>query len=112
MVTLHHRFVDDFSHWSLIHTDTSTTHYFKSKTKSTRKDISDASHLGASMEPLTNGSVNEKPNLSDKNTSKISASYRPLLTKSDSIHDLDCELHSLFNVFQSTNFIFQPKIRN
>lgn len=80
---------------NLINTDTSTTHYFKSKANSTRKDINDAMHnqLGPSMESSSNGNIEDKRNSSDKdkNSPRTSAtSYRPLLTKSDSIHDLDC----------------------
>lgn len=81
---------------NLINTDTSTTHYFKSKANSTGKD-KNAMHnqLGASMESSSNGNIEEKRNSSerDKNSPRTSASYRPLLTKSDSIHDLDCNVH-------------------
>lgn len=91
-----------------INTDTSTTHYFKSKANSTRKDINDAMHnqLGPSMESPSNGNIEDKRNSSDKdiNSPRSSASYRPLLTKSDSIHDLDCNVCSFIVLRNELNF--------
>lgn len=84
-----------FSLKDFFNTDTSTTHYFKTKTKSTRTDSNDVLHqrLEPSMDSSFNANIDDKLKSSDKdkNISRISTGYRPLLTKSDSIHDLNCK---------------------
>lgn len=88
--------------FNLIIPDTSTQNYFKTKTKTNRKEANDdfpSKHLinpmDVQQQTKASSSVNhqETRNSTDKdkfNDTRLAVNYRPLLTKTDSI-DLDCE---------------------